>query len=242
MSVTPLPRPRPGDEPTTQNQTYPDTTQPRQDHERDWFDRRLNDVDQALTHGWNLTAGWIKAIAVIGGTLIAFLGLHWIGSTAIDWAHALPWPTPTGKDSTGLLATIDTPVRGYLASHTGTLPITATTAYGTWQAVGAASLVLGFFHFSSARLTWVCWGLATTAMVWQGTPEPGRQVAAGIAVLAWAALSLVALRGLSLFPAAFIHVDVQAPPAPVVRAEIHMPKSEPTTYKPYDPQQPPSLN
>ncbi|MEF3117587.1 hypothetical protein [Streptomyces chrestomyceticus] len=113
-----------------------------------------------------------------------------------------------------------------------------------WQAVGAVSLLLGFLRFTGARLTWTAWGAATVAMVWAGAPGPGRQVAVGITLLAWAVLSLFALRGLSLFPAAFVHVDVhnQAPPAPQVRAEIHLPKAAPTPHKPYNPPQPPSWN
>ncbi|MBO8189226.1 hypothetical protein [Streptomyces spirodelae] len=76
-------------------------------------------------------------------------------------------------------------------------------------------------------------------MVWAGTPEAGRRVAAGIALLAWAALSVLALRGLSLSPAAFIQVHTEAPHPPEVRAEIHLPKTEPASYQQYSPQQPP---
>ncbi|MER6076102.1 hypothetical protein ABT187_46680 [Streptomyces sp. NPDC001817] len=83
--------------------------------------------------------------------------------------------------------------------------------------------------------------------MWLGSPEPGRQVDAGIAVLVWAALSVLALRGLRLSRPAFVHVDVhnQAPPAPVVevRAEIHMPNPEPPHHAPYVfPFLPPSPN
>ncbi|MFE9360334.1 hypothetical protein ACFYPB_40555 [Streptomyces olivaceoviridis] len=240
MSVTPLPRPRSGanDQPHTVGADLSGV--------RGWFADRAHDMKMAPTYGWPLMATWIKAAIVIGGGLAALLTLRWIGATVIGLAHALPWPTPTDRDHTGLLATIDQPVRDYLTEHTRALPVTATTAYSTWQAVGAVSLLLGFFHSSGARLTWIIWGAATVGMVWTTSPDSGRAVAAGIALLAWAALSLFALRGLSFSPAAFIQVDVhnQAPPAPEVevRAEIHMPKPEPTTYKPYDPQQPPSLN
>ncbi|MFI9772433.1 hypothetical protein ACIHJG_37120 [Streptomyces sp. NPDC052415] len=147
----------------------------------------------------------------------------------------------------GMWATIDDPVRHYIATHTQGLPITAATTYGIWKALGFAAFLLGFFHNGSARLTWTVWGATTVVMVWIGTPEPGRQVAAGVALLGWAALSVLALRGLRLRPSAFIHVDVHndAPPAPQVevRAEIHTPRTEPTHYMPYVlPYLPPSPN
>ncbi|MFB7552604.1 hypothetical protein [Streptomyces sp. NPDC056154] len=246
MNTTPFPPP-----PSRPGQHKPRTLQP--DHDRllpvlGWFADRADEIDTAFTLGWRRAALWIKATAIIGGLLAAVLLLRWIGTTALSWVHALPWPTQNITDDTGLLATIDQPVRHYLDTHTATLPVTAATAYATWQAAGAVSFVLGFFHSSGARIGWTVWGTATTAMVWIATPAPGREVAAGIAVLAWAALSLFALRGLSLTPAAFVNVDVQAPPAPPapqVHAVIHLPtptQPVPTSYQPYDPKQPPSLN
>ncbi|MFE7958688.1 hypothetical protein [Streptomyces sp. NPDC057413] len=165
------------------------------------------------------------------------------------WAMARLAPHAPGwaKTADTVWATIDQPVRNYFAAHAQGLPVTAAAIYSLWQAAGLASLILGFFRLSAARLTWIVWGAATVAAVWLGSPEPGRQVAAGIALLAWAALSSLALRGLRLSRPAFVHVDVhnQAPPAPAVevRAEIHMPKPTPSHYAPYRPPfLPPSPN
>ncbi|MGW0647950.1 hypothetical protein ACWD4T_03960 [Streptomyces umbrinus] len=203
-----------------------------------WLGRRLNDLRMAPTYGWRLMAGWIKAVIVIGVAAAVFFTLYGIGTTVIDTARALPWSTPTGNDHTGLLATIDQPIRSYLATRTQALPITATTAYSTWQAVGVVAFLLGYLHNTPARLAWTAWGAATVAMVWIGTPEPGRQVAAGIAFLAWTALSVLALRGISFTRPVFVDVTVDVP-AP----EIHLPPVQPSLYKPYDPtQQPPSQN
>ncbi|MGW2826368.1 hypothetical protein ACWC24_36095 [Streptomyces sp. NPDC001443] len=206
-----------------------------------WLGLRLHELRMAPTHGWKLMAGWIKTSIIMAAVLAALFSMYGIGTTVIDMARALPWSTPTSDDHTGLLATIDQPVRSYLATHTQTLPITATTAYGTWQAVGVVAFLLGYLRNIPARLTWTAWGAATVTMVWIATPEPGRQVAAGIAVLTWTALSLLALRGISFTRRVVVdvHVDVEAPE---VRAEIHVPPTL-TPYKPYDPtQQPPSLN
>ena len=204
-----------------------------------WLHLRLNELRMAPTYGWKLMAGWIKTSIISAVVLAGLISMYGIGTTMIDTVRALPWSTPTSYDHTGLLATIDQPVRAYLATHTQTLPITATTAYSTWQAVGVAAFLLGYLRNTPARLAWTAWGVATVAMVWSATPEPGRQVAAGITVFTWTTLSLLALRGISFTRPVRVHVDVAAPE---VHAEIHVPPRL-TPYKPYDPtKQPPSLN
>ncbi|MGW2706921.1 hypothetical protein [Streptomyces sp. NPDC001340] len=91
--------------------------------EHSWIGRRLHDIGMAPTYGWRFMAGWIKTVILTGAALAGFLSLYGIGSTVIEAARALPWSTPTSDDHTGLLATIDQPVRSYLATHTQTLPI-----------------------------------------------------------------------------------------------------------------------
>ncbi|NYD51719.1 hypothetical protein BJY14_007702 [Actinomadura luteofluorescens] len=59
-----------------------------------------------------------------------------------------------------------------------------------------ALLVFGFFGSWGARLGWIATGAATVAMVWAGTtPHASRWTAAGVAVLAWSVLSIVAFHG-----------------------------------------------
>ena len=212
-----------------------------------WLRDRADDISSAFTLGWSHTALWLKAAAIIGGLATAALLLGWAGDLGLQAAHALPWPTQKVADPTGLLATVDQPVRHYLNTHTAQLPVTATTAYALWQAIGALALVLGFFRSSGGRILWLLWGAFTVTAVFTATPAPGREVAAAIAALGWAALSLFALRGISLSPTALIHVHVPAPPAPPapqIHATIHVPHQAPAppVLKPFDPQQPPSLN
>lgn len=213
-----------------------------------WLRDRADDISSAATNGWSHTALWLKATAIIGSLAATALLLAWAaGSLGLQAVHALPWPTQKVSDPTGLLATIDQPVRRYLDTHTAQLPVTATTAYALWQATGALALVLGFCRSSGGRILWLLWGALTVAMVFTATPAPGREVAAAIAALGWAALSLLALRGISLSPTALINVHVPAPPAPPapqIHATIHVPHqaTAPPVLKPFDPQQPPSLN
>ncbi|MFG2681247.1 hypothetical protein [Streptomyces sp. NPDC048392] len=151
----------------------------------------------------------------------------------------------TTLDAVG--ATIDDPVRRYLVAHTQELPITASTTYSIWKALGLIAFVLGALHNGPARLTWTMWGAATVIMVLIGTPGPGRPVATAVGLLTWAALSSLALRGLRLPPLAFVHVDVHneasPPPDVQVHAEIRMPRTEPPQFLPYPlPYLPPSPN
>ncbi|MFF5881057.1 hypothetical protein ACIQ9M_34510 [Streptomyces californicus] len=212
-----------------------------------WLRNRADDITTASRLGWSHTALWLKAAAVAGGLATTALLLGWAADLGLQAAHALPWPTQKISDPTGLLTTIDQPVRHYLTSRTDQLPLTATTAYALWQATGALALVLGFCRSSGGRILWLLWGAFTVAAVFTATPAPGREVAAAIAALGWAGLSLFALRGISLSPTAFINVHVPAPPAPPVpqlHATIHIPRQAPAppVLKPFDPQQPPSLN
>jgi hypothetical protein len=45
-------------------------------------------------------------------------------------------------------------------------------------------------------------------MVWSGTPDPARPVAAGLAAIAWGIASIPALRGLVLRPQASHHFTI----------------------------------
>ncbi|MFD3567421.1 hypothetical protein [Streptomyces sp. NPDC058667] len=234
-----IPPPRPG---TTGPANHPFPTAPGSapGGVRGWLHDRGRDLDIASTHGWPLMATWLRIAAIAGATLAVLLIAYTVGAAALDAGRALPWKFPVDSDPTGLLATIDQPVHRYLDTHTTGLPVSATTVYGTWQAVGALSLIGGYLRFSGARLTWVLWVAATVAMVWSATPGPGRTVAVGITVLAGAALSLLALHGLSLTPTLYVDVHTPTQPAPQVHAEIHLPRTEPETpsYKPFDPQKP----
>ncbi|MEU5161250.1 hypothetical protein AB0G74_16810 [Streptomyces sp. NPDC020875] len=167
-------------------------------HDR-WEELRL-----APQLGWHHMATWIKAL--IAGTGIAFVMV-----LAADAAAALIAGTdqllttlasPEANSTTNdIWAAIHTPARTYLTTHTQGLPIDAPTAYALWQTAGLAGLAGGFLRITAARTLWITWGAASIAMIWQATPDTGRPVATGIAVLFWILASAAALRGLTLRPA-----------------------------------------
>ncbi|WP_052709761.1 hypothetical protein, partial [Streptomyces sp. NRRL S-495] len=166
-----------------------------------WAGERIReDVPDAFRYGWSLTAAWIKALVVMVGALLVglFLRAVVIGiADAADSASSVEVDRPDLPRHTGIVAAVTQPVRAYLFEHTSGLPVSGATAYGLWLVAGASFLGWAWlFRALGARLGWLAYGAATVVMVWQGSPAGGRPVAAGIAVLAWCALSVPALRGL----------------------------------------------
>ncbi|MDP9607780.1 hypothetical protein [Streptomyces demainii] len=186
---------------------------------------RWEDVRRAPGAGWHGMANWIKAVAAITMFSITVLLLTGAVDVLLDAAHhiltAVPDVQVGNNTSTGVWATIDNPIRSYIAAHSHGLPISASTVYTVWQITGLFALTAGFATRSNGvRLTWTAWGAASIAMVWTTTPETSRTVATGIAVLAWTLASTVALRGLSLRPTVFTHIHNAGPE---IRPEIHIP-------------------
>ncbi|WP_051800192.1 hypothetical protein [Catenuloplanes japonicus] len=73
--------------------------------------------------------------------------------------------------------------------------MTAETLWWTWCFAGISQFLLAvIFRAVAARIGWLIFGTATTAMVHSTTAAPSQPVAAGVTVLWWVALSLPALR------------------------------------------------
>ncbi|MFD5728309.1 hypothetical protein ACFWMT_19760 [Streptomyces sp. NPDC058368] len=172
-------------------------------------------------------ANWIKAVASIA--VFSFVVLLFNGAVGVllDTAHRILTAVPDvqvgDSTSTGVWATIDNPVRSYIAAHSVGLPISASTVYTLWQITGLFSLIAGFITRNNGiRITWTCWGLAGIAMVWTTTPDISRTVATAIAVLAWTTASALALRGLTLRPQFHSSVHTGAPQV-TLQPQIHIP-------------------
>lgn len=91
--------------------------------------------------------------------------------------------------------TIVDPIHSYLDAHATGLPATAGQLWWTWVVAVAVLFVTALLGSRGARIGWVLAGALTTAMVYGGTAGPGRTVAAGVTVLAWALLSVPAFTG-----------------------------------------------
>ncbi|MFF8505906.1 hypothetical protein ACF07L_35435 [Streptomyces anulatus] len=187
---------------------------------REWWDDawddggflhdRWEDLRQAPELGWHSMANWVKAAIGLAGICAVIILLDTATDVLADSIRHLLTAVPhvqVGADtSTGVFAVVDQPIRSYIAAHSASLPISASTVYTVWQAVGLFGLVGGFFRSSGARLTWTAFGASSIAMVYSAAPADGRTIATGLAVLAWTAASAFALRGLTLRPTFFTHI------------------------------------
>ncbi|MGW5679038.1 hypothetical protein ACWEV4_28840 [Streptomyces sp. NPDC003860] len=184
-----------------------------------------DDVRQAPDAGWHGMANWIKtAIGMVAFSFVVFLftGAVDVLMDAVDHLlTAVPTVQISDNTSSGVWATIDNPIRSYIAAHSAGLPISGATVYTLWRFTGLFCLVAGFFtRNNGVRLTWTAWGAAGIAMVWTTTPDTSRTVATAVALLAWTLASAFALRGLNLRPRVFTNVGA---PQITVQPEIHVP-------------------
>ncbi|MGV9351250.1 helix-turn-helix domain-containing protein [Streptomyces spiralis] len=163
----------------------------------EWLEARRKEIGDSLTGGWRESALWIKLVVLFSVFLV---GIAVVGVLANTVSHtARTWHTPGGWHWHGVVATIDDPVQAYLTAHSAGLPLPVTTLHLLWIASGSVLLLMSFlFGGFGARTTWILWGAATVVMVWSGTPGAARQVAAGLATVAWGLASIPAMRGLNL--------------------------------------------
>ncbi|KND39805.1 hypothetical protein [Streptomyces stelliscabiei] len=185
---------------------------------------RWEEVFQARQVGWHKMANWIKAVLILAGVCAFIVLLDTAGDIVSAVADRLVTATPTtqaaAETSNGFWAVIDNPIRSYIARHTGPgLAVSGSAVYAFWQLTGLFGLIGGFAGSTGARITWTLWGTASVGAVWSASPDDGRTIATGIAVLLWTMASTVALRGLGLRPV--IHTGFQ--PQIDIRPEIHIP-------------------
>ncbi|MFE9123730.1 hypothetical protein [Streptomyces sp. NPDC007172] len=163
----------------------------------EWLEARRQEVGNSLTGGWRESALWIKLVVLLFASLVAIAAFGVLTNTVVNTART--WHTPSGWHWNAVIATIDNPVRTYLTAHSAGLPLPVTTLHLLWVTSGTVLLAMSFlFGGFGARTTWVLWGAVSVVMVWSGTPGDARQVAAGIATIAWGLASILAMRGLNL--------------------------------------------
>jgi len=174
--------------------------------------QRWEDLRTAADKGWHGMAHWIKAVIAIVALAAVVLLVDAAGTVllhdlrrALAAAPRLKVGTDTGS---GVWAVIDNPVKTFIATRSGSLPISGSTVYTLWALTGAAAWVLGSVTRGNGwRMTWVLWGAGSVFMVWSASPAQGRIIATGVAVLAWSMASALALRGINLRPRVYANVN-----------------------------------
>ncbi|MEV6421613.1 hypothetical protein [Streptomyces sp. NPDC051662] len=185
-----------------------------------WLGTRWDGIVDAFYDAAPWARALIRAVAV---AIAPFAALYVTMALLLAWVDG----ATAAPGHTGLLAVLTEPVRTYLDAQTAAVPISAETAYRVWQFTGCLSFLFAVYRRGFGRAIWGLWGVASVAMVWAGTPDTGRAVAAGIALFAWSAASAVAWRGMRLrrpdaaatearLPELRINVQLHgSPPAPV---------------------------
>jgi hypothetical protein len=159
-----------------------------------WIGRRFRDVERALEDGWSGTVAWIRALLGIAVFAVVLTGAVWLEDLVAGfWRH-----TMIGAHHSGVLATVTRPVHAYIDQHAAGLPTDPATVWALWQVAAPILAVLAYFGSTTARVLWLAYGAAWTAMVWTATPASGQGIATALAAVCWAVVSSVALSGLDL--------------------------------------------
>ncbi|WP_331758786.1 hypothetical protein [Streptomyces anulatus] len=122
--------------------------------------QRWEDLYRAPELGWHSMANWVKTTLGLAAACALLILLDGAAGALADAIHRLLTAVPrvqVGADtSTGVFAVLDQPIRSYIAAHATTLPISASTVYTLWQAIGLYGLIGGFLRSSGARLRCPC--------------------------------------------------------------------------------------
>lgn len=146
----------------------------------------------------------LAALAIMAAFIGIVVGLVWLIKIVLTalvhaliilpartlWSWLAHWP---------VAAVITQPVHTYLVGHAAGLPASPSLlgqVWG-WSALGLLTAAW-LFRSWGARLGWVVFGAATAAMVWLGSPEPGRWIAVVLTALAWSMLSTLAFKGVGV--------------------------------------------
>ncbi|MFE7948237.1 hypothetical protein [Streptomyces sp. NPDC057426] len=168
--------------------------------------QRWEELFQARHAGWHEIAVWIKTAGLLAGISLIVMMVDTAGDIASAALKSLSAaPASNADDGTGLLGTVDHPIRVFLADQAAHLAVAPAALYAFWQLAGVLSLIGGFFGNAGARIAWTLWGLTSLAMIWSAAPTGGRAAATGLAALMWALASIFALRGLTLRPIVHNH-------------------------------------
>jgi hypothetical protein len=142
----------------------------------------------------------VSGVAVVLGLAVligiwALLSLAWNTVTGIAaGAH------PASPDATHSISIADptpvvsVPLTNFVTAHGAGLPISAGQLLVTWLAFAALLWVAAVGGTRGGQLGWVLIGVATVGAVWFGDTDPHRPLSAALTALAWAVLSIPALR------------------------------------------------
>lgn len=145
---------------------------------------------------------WLNVLAVVWilwlGILIIWLIVAIIIPVFIKILVALGLTTSALVSGTEWAEVLLKPVHNYLDIHSASLPFSSEQLFSFWgYYLGIVLFLLSFGGSIGGRIGWAVFGLETSAMVWDGTPEPSRWLATGLTAVLWSLLSTLAYRNRS---------------------------------------------
>ncbi|MEV0969647.1 hypothetical protein [Microtetraspora glauca] len=184
------------------------------------YDSLLARIDHR--YGEGSERGRIVLVAVVAAVVLAALAfviaVLWvviaIGVALVGAATGAAAEGVDAATSSQFMDVITKPVHAYLTEHAAGLPITAEALWKAWAVTGVGLWLLGLFRSWGVRLAWTLYGASTVAMVYAESPAAGQALAAGVAVLAWAVVSLPVFAGIGRRSRTLINL-----PAPVTSGE-----------------------
>ncbi|MFI8085837.1 hypothetical protein ACIF6L_34235 [Kitasatospora sp. NPDC086009] len=194
--------------------------------------RRLRNIVPLLDRYPYLTdAGFgLAALGVLASVVLLVLA---VGPYVLATGHWLLDPANVATPAAQVWHTVDDPIHRSLAERGQGLPAGPATLYTAWAATGLLILWRGLRTAGSAgaQLGAVTFGAVTAVMVWDGTPGPGRPVAAGLAALLWAALVALALTGSWITTHTTVVNEVTVEPSPASDISVAAPEPVPVTIQ-----------
>jgi len=141
---------------------------------------------------------WLNALAALWvlwlGILIIWLVVVIIIPVFIKIIVALGLTTSVLVSGTKWAEVLSKPVHSYLDIHSASLPFSPQQLFSFWILFGIILFFSSFRGSIGGHIGWAVFGLATSAMVWSGTSEPSRWLAAGLTAVLWSLLSILAYR------------------------------------------------
>ncbi|MFI6889952.1 hypothetical protein [Streptosporangium canum] len=182
-----------------------------------WADGYFGTETDKAEIATNVITGLFVVVLLVPGVALAWLALSLliavIQQVGQGLATGVSWALERVADW-NLTEVITKPVHDYITVHAAGLPAGAEAIWSVWTLTGPILWLICWLTKSwGARLAWLLYGAGTVAMVYSASPAGGQLLAAGVAVLYWAVLSVFALRGIGRRPVVHVHSapDVTTP-------------------------------
>lgn len=136
---------------------------------------------------------WLKAVAGISSVFLALGLLVPFGGLVGAVFAALGFEALGRMQASSALQFLLATVSDFLARSSAGLPLSPDEIFVAWKVSGVGLFLASVVGSRGGRVGWALYGLLTSAIVWAQVPTSSRWVAAGVVLVAWSILSILAL-------------------------------------------------